>query len=107
MVKSSPVTVPPHPDVEIARVQSISGRHLRIDTFRFKHRLFSGDWSAERSYEVLRRGQAVAIVLYDPDHDRVVLVEQVRLPALLAVPDRIAMPTNWRNAIKIVPNQII
>jgi len=75
---------PPHPDVEIAGRQSISGRHLRIDTFRFRHRLFSGDWSAERSYEVLRRGQAVAIVLYDPDHDRVVLVEQFRLPALLA-----------------------
>ena len=84
MAKSSRMTVPPHPDVEIAGSQSISGRHLRIDTLRFRHRLFSGDWSAERSYEVLRRGQAVAIVLYDPDHDRVVLVEQFRLPALLA-----------------------
>jgi len=84
MAKSGPVAESPHPDVEIAGRQSISGRHLRIDTFRFRHRLFSGDWSGERSYEVLRRGQAVAIVLYDPDHDRVVLVEQFRLPALLA-----------------------
>ena len=33
---------------------------------------------------MLRRGQAVAIVLYDPDRDSVVLVEQFRLPALLA-----------------------
>jgi ADP-ribose pyrophosphatase len=57
---------------------------LRIDTLRFRHRLFSGEWSAERNYDVLRRGQAVAIVLYDPDHDRVVLIEQFRLPALLA-----------------------
>ena len=84
MVKSLPVTAPPHPDVEIAHSQSISARHLRIDTIRFRHRLFSGEWSAERNYEVLRRGQAVAIVLYDPDHDRVVLIEQFRLPALLA-----------------------
>jgi len=84
MAQSGPVTLTPHPDVEIGGRQSISGRHLRIDTFRFRHRLFSGDWSAERSYEVFRRGQAVAIVLYDPDHDRVVLVEQFRLPALLA-----------------------
>ena len=84
MAKSGPVAEPPHPDVEIAGRQSISGRHLRIDTFEFRHRLFSGEWSAERSYDVLRRGQAVAIVLYDPDHDRVVLVEQFRLPALLA-----------------------
>ena len=84
MAKPPPATAPSHPDVEIARTQTISARYLRIDTFRFRHRLFSGEWSAERSYDVLRRGQAVAIVLYDPEHDRVVLVEQFRLPALLA-----------------------
>jgi len=44
----------------------------------------SSDNVGERNYDVLRRGRAVAIVLYDPDHDRVVLVEQFRLPALLA-----------------------
>jgi ADP-ribose pyrophosphatase len=75
---------PSHPDAEVALTTTVSARHLRIDTFRFRHRLFSGEWSAERNYDVLRRGQAVAIVLYDPDHDRVVLVEQFRLPALLA-----------------------
>jgi ADP-ribose pyrophosphatase len=79
-----PVTEPSHPDVEIALTRTVSARHLRIDTFGFKHRLFSGGWSAERSYDVLRRGQAVAIVLYDPDNETVVLVEQFRLPALLA-----------------------
>jgi ADP-ribose pyrophosphatase len=84
MAKPPPATDPSHPDVEITDRQTLSGRHLRIDTFRFRHRLFSGDWSGERSYEVLRRGQAVAIILYDPDHERVVLVEQFRLPALLA-----------------------
>ena len=75
---------PSHPDVEIAHTSTVSARHLRIDTFGFRHRLFSGEWSAERSYDMLRRGEAVAIVLYDPDRDRVVLVEQFRLPALLA-----------------------
>jgi ADP-ribose pyrophosphatase len=84
MAKRPPATAPSHPDVEIAHTQTVSARHLRIDTFGFRHRLFSGEWSAERSYDVLRRGQAVAIVLYDPDLDRVVLVEQFRLPALLA-----------------------
>ena len=76
--------LPSHPDVEIEHAATVAGRHLRIDTFRFRHRLFSGEWSAERSYDVLRRGQAVAIVLYDPDRDAVVLVEQFRLPAQLA-----------------------
>src|ERR1700752_4450184 len=84
MAKPPPASAPSHPDVEIAHTQTISARHLRVDTLRFRHRLFSGEWSAERNYDVLRRGQAVAIVLYDPDHDRVVLVEQFRLPALLA-----------------------
>jgi ADP-ribose pyrophosphatase len=79
-----PKPLPSHPDVEIAGSQTVSARYLRIDTLRFRHRLFCGEWSAERNYDVLRRGQAVAIVLYDPDHDRVVLIEQFRLPALLA-----------------------
>jgi ADP-ribose pyrophosphatase len=84
------VTEPPgsvrhdHPDAEIVQAATPFERYLRIDTFRFRHRLFSGNWSAVRSYDVLRRGQAVAIVLFDPDHDSVVLIEQFRLPALLA-----------------------
>jgi ADP-ribose pyrophosphatase len=76
--------VPAHPDVQIEDVSTVSARKLRIDTLKFRHRLFSGEWSAERDYDVLRRGGAVAIALYDPDRDRVVLVEQFRLPALLA-----------------------
>ena len=76
--------LPSHPDVELVLTSTSRARYLRIDTFRFRHRLFSGEWSAERNYDVLRRGQAVAIVLYDPDRDAVVLVEQLRLPALLA-----------------------
>ena len=51
---------------------------------RFRHKLFSGEWSGEREYDVLRRGEAVAIILYDPERDSVVLVEQFRLPALYA-----------------------
>jgi ADP-ribose pyrophosphatase len=73
-----------HPDVEITAAEKCFERFLRMDIFRFRHRLFSGEWSALRSYDVLRRGPAVAIVLYDPDLDTVVLVEQFRLPALLA-----------------------
>jgi ADP-ribose pyrophosphatase len=73
-----------HPDVEIVEATKAFERFLRVDVFRFRHRLFSGEWSALRSYDVLRRGQAAAIVLYDPDCESVVLVEQFRLPAMLA-----------------------
>jgi hypothetical protein len=50
-----------HPDAEIVQAETPFERYLRVDTFRFRHRLFSGNWSAVRSYDVLRRGQAVAI----------------------------------------------
>jgi ADP-ribose pyrophosphatase len=75
---------PAHPDVEIVESTKAFERFLRVDVFRFRHRLFSGEWSAVRRYDVLRRGQAAAIILYDPDRDGIVLVEQFRLPALLA-----------------------
>src|SRR6516164_3627968 len=73
-----------HPDAEILEAATPFSRFLRVDTFRFRHRLFSGKWSRVRSYDVLRRGRAVAIVLSAPARDSVGLVEQFRLPALLA-----------------------
>jgi ADP-ribose pyrophosphatase len=84
MSEQPPSEAVAHPDTEIVDATNVFERYLRVDTFRFRHRLFSGEWSAVRSYDVLRRGRAVAIVLYDPDRDSVVLVEQFRLPALLA-----------------------
>ena len=75
---------PTHPDVEIVEATKAFERFLRVDVFRFRHRLFSGEWSALRSYDVLRRGRAASIVLYDPGRESVVMVEQFRLPALLA-----------------------
>src|SRR5579859_6568842 len=73
---------PSHPDVEIIAAETGFSRHLRVDVVRFRHRLFAGGWSAELVYDVVRRGRAVAILLYDPDRDCVVLIEQFRLPAL-------------------------
>jgi ADP-ribose pyrophosphatase len=73
-----------HRDVEIIEATTPFQRFLRIDTVRFRYRLFSGEWSAPHTYDILRRGAAAAIVLYDPDRDAVVLIEQLRLPALVA-----------------------
>ena len=72
------------PDVEIVDQKTAFERFLRMDVIRFRHRRFSGEWSAVQTHDVLRRGQAVGIVLYDPDRDTAVLIEQFRLPALLA-----------------------
>ena len=81
---TGPAALPSHPDARIEGAETPFSRFLRVDVVRFQHRLFSGEWSAERVYDVLRRGDAVALMLYDPDRDSVVLVEQFRLPALYA-----------------------
>ena len=79
-----PDDAPVHADIEIARVEIGFSSFLRVDIVRFRRRLFSGDWGREQTYEVLRRGDAVGIVLYDPDRDQLVLVEQFRLAPLYA-----------------------
>ena len=75
---------PAHPDIEIVEAKTAFARHLRVDVVRFRHRLFAGGWSGERVFDVVRRGGAVAMLLYDPDRDSVVMVEQFRLAALFA-----------------------
>ena len=82
--RRAPKPPPAHPDARIVSIDTPFARFLRVDVVRFRHKLFSGDWSGEREYDVLRRGEAVAIILYDPERDSVVLVEQFRLPALYA-----------------------
>src|SRR6266480_3986030 len=82
--RRTPPPLPSHADVRIEGIDTPFSRFLRIDVVRFRHKLFSGEWSGERVYDVLRRGEAVAIILYDPERDSVALVEQFRLPALYA-----------------------
>jgi ADP-ribose pyrophosphatase len=76
--------LPSHPDLRIVAHEIAFRRHLRLDVFRFQNRLYSGEWSGERVHDIVRRGAAVAVLLYDPDREAVVLVEQFRLPPLLA-----------------------
>jgi len=60
-----------------------SGR-FPLDVVRFRHRRFDGEWSGLKTWEVWRRGLAAAVLPYDPVADVVVLIEQFRLPALVA-----------------------
>ena len=82
-MSAKPLTPPPsHPDLDIISAETGFARHLQVDVVRFRHRLFAGGWSDERVFDVVRRGAAVAVLLYDPDRDSIVLVEQFRLAAL-------------------------
>ena len=53
-----------------------------MEKFRLKHTLFAGGWSNEISRELFRRNNCVAVLLYDPDADKVVLLEQFRVGAM-------------------------
>ena len=55
---------------------------FRMEKYRLRHELFAGGWSSEMTRECLERGHAVAVLLYDPDSDQVVLLEQFRVGAL-------------------------
>ena len=77
-----PRPLPSHPDVEIVGSENAFSRHLGVDVVRFRHRRFDGGWSGERVYDIVRRGPAVGVLLYDPERDCVVLIEQFRLAPL-------------------------
>ncbi len=65
-------------DVEVLDKTTPFQGYFRLDHYRLKHRLFEGGWSGEMSREVFERGHAVSVLPYDPDLDRVVLIEQFR-----------------------------
>jgi ADP-ribose diphosphatase len=69
---------------KISRAEPLYRGHFRLDLYRFRQPLHAGGRSKELTREVYDRGNAVAVLLYDPDRDAVVLVEQFRLPAQLA-----------------------
>jgi len=60
---------------------------FRMEKYRLRHTLFAGGWSAEINRELFVRGSAVAVLLYDPYTDKVVLIEQFRAGAIVQ-PDR-------------------
>ena len=69
-------------DIEVINKQQVFNGFFKINTYTFKHRLFSGDWSDEITREVFERGNAAAVIPYDPSRDEVVLIEQVRIPTI-------------------------
>ncbi len=61
----------------VERILAYDG-YFKIVRYRLRHRHFVGSMGPEISREVFDRGQAVAVLPYDPVLDRVVLIEQFR-----------------------------
>jgi ADP-ribose pyrophosphatase len=76
--------VPPHPLYVPESDEVVWDGHFPLQKVRFRYRRFDGSLSAPMNWEMWRRGDAVAILPYDPWNHRVALIEQFRLPMLAA-----------------------
>ncbi len=56
---------------------------FRLERYHLQHTLYQGGWSETVCRELFRRGNCVAVLLYDPDRDEVVIIEQFRVGAIL------------------------
>ncbi len=69
-------------DIEIISKRKLFNGFFQMTEYRFRHRLFEGSWSNEITREVFERGHAGVVLPYDPKTENVVLIEQIRLPAI-------------------------
>lgn len=69
-------------DVETLRQETLYKRFFSVEKVTLRHKLFKGGWSRDIERELFIRGEAVAVVIYDPQHDLIGLVEQFRIGAL-------------------------
>lgn len=67
---------------EVLDKQTVYQGFFRLEQYTLKHTLFNGGWSQPITRELFRRGNCVAVLLYDPDRDEVVLIEQFRVGAV-------------------------
>lgn len=58
--------------------------YFRVARYVFRQDLYQGGQSAEFSREVFERGQAAAVLLYDPGRDEVVMIRQFRAGSFAA-----------------------
>ncbi|HET9843286.1 MAG TPA: NUDIX domain-containing protein [Gammaproteobacteria bacterium] len=71
-------------DFECASTQTTHKGHYKVKILTLRHKLFSGEYSAWISREFVLVPNSVAVLLYDPRQDLVVLVEQFRVGAIEA-----------------------
>ena len=69
---------------EIVEEAPIYRGFFNLSRYSVRHTLFGGGWSGKVSRELFHRTSCVAVVTYDPWHDKVILLEQFRIGAIKA-----------------------
>ena len=72
-------------DVNLIRKETTHQGYFRIDRYNMRHRQFVGVKGPEISREIFERGHAAAVLMYDPDMDVLVFIEQFRPGAFAAL----------------------
>ncbi|SJZ49824.1 ADP-ribose pyrophosphatase [Enhydrobacter aerosaccus] len=74
----------PNETVEVVRKEVAFQGYFKVIRYFFRHGLHQGGQSKVISREVFERGQAGAVLPYDPKRDEVVLIRQFRAGAFVA-----------------------
>jgi len=74
--------IPPYPGLTVLSDEVVWDGRFPLQRIRFRRTRFDGAEGGLLTWELWRRGGAVAILPWDPWTDRVALIEQFRLPAL-------------------------
>ncbi len=69
-------------DVRVLTDEDAFSGHYRLRRVTLEHRRFDGGWSAPITRELFERGDAVGVLLWDPDRDELVMLEQFRVGAV-------------------------
>ncbi len=69
-------------DVDLLARETVYDGFFTMEKLTLRHRLYRGEWSKPISRELFIRGPAVGVLLYDPNHQLVGLIEQFRVGAL-------------------------
>tara|TARA_B110000211_G_scaffold195557_1_gene224210 strand:- start:146 stop:778 length:633 start_codon:yes stop_codon:yes gene_type:complete len=70
-------------DHKTVLTQRLHDGFFKVDRYQVEHELFAGGRTEAFSRELFERGEASAVLLYDPKKDLVVLTEQYRIGAAL------------------------
>ncbi len=80
--KSSNKIIRDYRHVNILNKINLFNGFFKIDKYVFQFCKYDGSWIDPIEREVFERGSGAAVLLYDPDLDKVILIEQLRIGAL-------------------------
>ncbi len=71
-------------NIEVIKKETLYKKFFRVDEYYLKYPRYNGTMSRVVSREVMERGNSAGILLYDPDADCLIFIEQLRVGVFTA-----------------------